>query len=154
MRRTYPLPMKRHTGGNTDLLIISHICSQDDVGCWMDAEFTCLFIEEVYGKCGRKWKNKKDCEDQTGAYFSLKLEREQIHDIFIVVYPYRSFIFRYLTSSKYPVEFSVFLQDLFQIDSHPWAGLTQRLSLFCFRSACMLLHRVQTPAGSFSCFQF
>lgn len=74
--RIHPLMMKTQSV-YTDLLIISHICTQDDEECWMEVVFLCLFIEEVYGKCSRKWKNKKDCEDETGA-FLLKLEREHI----------------------------------------------------------------------------
>lgn len=50
--RIHPLMMKIQTV-DTDLLIISHICTQDDE-CWMEVAFTCLFIEEVYGICSRK----------------------------------------------------------------------------------------------------
>lgn len=65
--RIHPLMMKIQTV-DTDLLIISHICTQDDE-CWMEVAFTCLFIEEVYGKCSRKWKIKRMAGTKLGRFY-------------------------------------------------------------------------------------
>lgn len=65
--RIHPLMMKIQTV-DTDLLIISHICTQDDE-CWMEVAFTCLFIEEVYGKCSRKWKIKRMARTKLGRFY-------------------------------------------------------------------------------------
>lgn len=68
---------------DTDLLIISHICTQDDE-CWMEVAFIGLGLGSFYRgglwKMQQEMKNKKDGEDQTGPFLG-KLERECIEYI-------------------------------------------------------------------------